>query len=69
MEEWVPPSTGSSLVTFLADDPVRELGAPAWAEQDALVVVSEVGSPERLNASQGEQAVQQWRQAASPSAL
>jgi hypothetical protein len=59
------PSTGSSSVTFLADDPAREVGAPAWPEsaERLLVVVSEVGPTERLDASQGEQAVQQWREA------
>lgn len=67
VEEWVSPSTGSRAVTFIADDPAREVGAPAWPEspERLLVVVSEAGPTQRLGASQGEQAVQQWREAGS----
>lgn len=68
VEEWVVPSNGAGSVTFLADDPVREVAAPAWPESEErlLVIVSGTGPTERLDAGQGEQAVQQWRDAGSP---
>jgi hypothetical protein len=68
VEKWVYPSTGTGSVTVLADDPAREVGAPVWpeSEEELLVVVSGTGPTERLDASQGEQAVQQWQNAGSP---
>lgn len=68
VDEWVYPGTGSDSVTFVADDPAREVAAPAWpaSQEKLLVIVSEVAPTQRLDAAEGEQAVQQWRDAGSP---
>jgi hypothetical protein len=68
VDEWVHPGTGSDSVTFVADDPQREVAAPAWpaAQDKVLVILSEVAPTARLDVAEGEQAVQQWRDAGSP---
>ena len=68
VEEWVYPGTGAGSVTFLADDPAREVGAPAWpaSQVRVLVIVSEDAPPAPIKASQGNEAVRQWREAGSP---
>lgn len=67
VEEWVYPDAGGVAVTFLADDPAREVAAPTWgaSEETVLVVVSDVSPTERLGAVEGARAVAQWREAGS----
>ena len=68
VDQWVHPSTGADSVSFLADDPGREVAAPAWPPSDdrILVIVSDSAPTERLDAAPGARAVQQWRDAGSP---
>jgi hypothetical protein len=67
VSEWVYPEAGGTAVTFVADDPAREVAAPAWdaSEETVLVIVSDTGPAERLEADEGERAVAQWREAGS----
>ena len=67
VSEWVYPDEGAAAVTFLADDPAREVAAPTWdaSEQNVLVIVSDTGPTERLGADEGVRAVAQWREAGS----
>jgi hypothetical protein len=54
-------------VVFLADDPQRETGAPAWpVGEPMLVVVSEHAPASATSPAQGAQDVAQWRAAGSP---
>jgi RNA 3'-terminal phosphate cyclase len=68
VDEWVHPTTGGGRVTFTADDPAENVGAPEWdpSEQRVLVVVSDVAPAEWHAAAEGERAVKQWRDAGSP---
>ncbi len=68
VDTWVYPSTGTDSVTFLADDPAREVAAPGWQDSDEelLVIVSDTAPAQQLDASQGDEAVKQWRDAGSP---
>ena len=65
VQEWVYPEAGSDAVTFVADDPAREVAAPTWgsSEETVLVIVSDTGPTERLGADEGARAVAQWREA------
>ncbi len=65
--EWVVPADGSDTVVFLADDPAKEIGAPAWDSQDeVLVIVSPASPAARYSAVEGQRAVTQWREEGSP---
>ncbi len=68
VEEWVYPSTGSGRVTFVADDPAEEVGAPAWEVSGArlLIVLSENAPASPLSAEEGARALRDWRDANSP---
>ena len=68
VSEWVYPESGAAAVTFVADDPAREVAAPTWgaSEETVLVIVSDVGPTQRLGAVDGARAVAQWREAGSP---
>lgn len=67
VDEWVIPATGSDGVTFLADDPAKEVAAPGWeATGRVLVIVSDAAPAARYSAADGERAVRQWRDAGSP---
>lgn len=63
VREWVHPSRGPDELVVVADDPGREVGAPAWQPGAArlLVVVSRSAPVQPLAAAEGERAVQQWR--------
>lgn len=62
VDEWLVPSTGGRTLTFLADDPAREVGAPAWQQRErVLVVVPERDPAAAYGSADGEQAVQVWR--------
>ena len=67
VSEWIHPEAGAAAVTFLADDPAREVAAPTWeaSEDTVLVIVSDTGPTERLRADEGARAVGQWRDAGS----
>lgn len=67
VSEWIYPEAGGAAVTFVADDPAREVAAPTWeaSENTVLVIVSDAGPPERLRADEGARAVAQWRDAGS----
>ena len=67
VSEWIYPKTGGAAVTFVADDPAREVAAPTWAasEETVLVIVSDVGPTQQLGADEGARAVAQWREAGS----
>lgn len=67
VSEWVYPEAGGEAVTFVADDPAREVAAPTWgaSEEVVLVIVSDVGPTQRLGAVEGARAVAQWREAGS----
>ena len=67
VEQWVYPQAGAVAVTFVADDPSREVAAPTWgaSQETVLVVVSDVGPTQRLGAVDGARAVTQWREAGS----
>ena len=39
VDEWVVPSSGSTRIDFLADDPAREVGTPPWPVSDERVLV------------------------------
>lgn len=67
VSEWVYPEAGGVTVTFLADDPAREVAAPSWgaSEEAVLVIVSDVGPTQRLGAVDGARAVAQWREVGS----
>lgn len=67
VSEWVYPEAGGASVTFVADDPAREVVAPTWgaSEETVLVIVSDTGPTERLSAGEGARAVAQWREAGS----
>lgn len=67
VSEWVYPEAGEAAVTFVADDPAREVAAPTWgaSEETVLAVVSDTGPTERLGADEGVRAVAQWREAGS----
>lgn len=64
VEEWVYPEAGGAAVTFIADDPAREVAAPTWEASEAtvLVIVSDTGPTEQLGAVEGARAVAQWRE-------
>ena len=68
VEEWVYPSTGNDSVTFVADDPAEEVGAPVWEASGArlLIVLSENAPPSPMSADEGVRALQEWRNANSP---
>ena len=68
VQEWVYPTSGRAAVAFVADDPAREVAAPAWgrSEETVLVIVSDTGPTERLGTDEGARAVAQWREAGSP---
>ncbi len=63
VDGWVHPGSGGDIVTFLADDPARQVGAPSWppSEERVLVIVSDTALAERLGSLEGERAVRQWR--------
>lgn len=65
VSEWVHPEAGGAAVTFVADDPAREVAAPTWGagEGTVLVIVSDTGPTARLGADEGARAVAQWREA------
>ena len=67
VQEWVHPESGGAAVTFVADDPAREVAAPTWGRSDetVLVIVSDIGPAERLGTEEGARAVAQWRDAGS----
>lgn len=67
VEQWVYPEAGGVAVTFVADDPAREVAAPTWgaSEETVLVIVSDVAPTQRLGAVDGARAVTQWREAGS----
>lgn len=67
VSEWVYPEAGGAAVTFVADDPAREVAAPTWGASDetVLVIVSDTGPTERLGTDEGVRAVAQWREAGS----
>ena len=67
VEQWVYPEAGGVAVTFVADDPSREVAAPTWgaSKETVLVIVSDIGPTQRLGAVDGAQAVAQWRGAGS----
>lgn len=67
VEEWVSPSAGTSSVMFLADDPVKEVGAPAWEPSvEKVLVVASKDPTQRYPLAYGQSAVSQWREAGSP---
>lgn len=68
VDEWVIPSRGIESVTFLADDPANEVGAPPWpiSDERVLVVISDHAPAARYVAVEGQQAVSQWRGAGGP---
>lgn len=68
VQEWVHPPSGGERVTFVADDPTVEVGAPEWGPPGPalLVVTSEVAPAARYGAVDGERAVEEWRNAGSP---
>jgi len=62
VEEWLVPSTGGRILTFQADDPAREVGAPAWEPAGkVLVIVPERDPAASYGPAEGEQAVEVWR--------
>ena len=65
--DWVDPEAAGDTVTFVADDPAREVAAPTWgaSEETVLVIVSDTGPTQRLGADEGVRAVAQWREAGS----
>lgn len=64
VRSWVHPASGPDELVVVADDPEREVGAPAWRPGPArlLVVVSPGAPVQPLAAAEGERAVQQWRE-------
>lgn len=67
-QEWVHPADGPAQLTVVADDPAREVGAPAWRPGPVrlLVVVPHDGPVQPYGADEGARAVRQWRDAGEP---
>lgn len=67
IEDHVLPPRGKSQVTFNADSPRREVGAPTWeAAGRVLVVLSPVAPASYYTSVEGKRLVQDWQQAGSP---
>jgi hypothetical protein len=68
VQEWVHPARGAPDLTFVADDPAQEVGAPAWrpGADPVLVVLSDDAPASWWEPAEGREAVQQWRAAGSP---
>ena len=63
-ERWVVPDKGAETVEFIADDPSRETGAPAWTTGDRGLLVLLPSSPPRLyseDTSRGKEVEKAWR--------
>ncbi len=67
VDEWLVPSTGGRTLTFPADDPAREVGAPEWEPGGRVLVVVPGHDPATAyDPAEGERAVEVWRDDGSP---
>lgn len=67
VDDWVIPENGGPRITFVADDPGQQVGAPSWRVTGRVLVVVSPASPPSYSA--GEEArrlVQDWTAAGYP---
>lgn len=64
VERWVVPGQKTDTVAFVADDPAREVGAPAWTVGDRGLLVLLPATPPSLRGEAAGRSVEQaWRDA------